>query len=168
MPASSPPVRDAGPGLVERLGGPKILVLAAAALGGVLLLVLLFALFGGGDEEPAPPPVVEARPAPPPPAPPPAAAPQSALVIDASPWAEVREVTNAEGFVIDLPVNAVTPLFLPVEPGTYRVSLTHPESGEPQLCEGVDVSADGLGQCIATFGDPASSRDYFKDSGWWR
>lgn len=51
------------------------------------------------------------------------------LVIHAVPWARVVAIRDAQGRALPLPVDAATPLHLPVPPGRYQVELTDPENG---------------------------------------
>ncbi|MEM9557368.1 MAG: serine/threonine-protein kinase [Acidobacteriota bacterium] len=162
VPAAPAPTPGATPRASSGVGKA---LLIGGVLAALLVAVALVFVFRGGDDEPAP--VAVAPPAPPASVPAVVPASASTLLIDASPWAEVREVTNAEGFVLDLPVNATTPLVLTVDPGTYRVTLSLPAAEEPQSCDEVEVVEDGQGRCVVAF-DVGAADDYFKASGWWR
>ena len=139
---------------------------AAAAAAAVLALVAVIGLVAGsGDRtvEPEPPPA-------PPPAPPAVESDPDpvtgAAAVNALPWAEVTEITDAEGFVRDLPEDVRTPLVLELPAGSYRITLRHPDHPELQTCE-LEVDASELASCNLSFSEP-SALEYFKDSGWWK
>ncbi len=107
-------------------------------------------------DEPPPPPI--AQPEPPPP-------PIGGVAVHATPWAQLTEITDAQGYVVDLPENPQTPLYLELAPGRYLIQLQDPQATEVQTCE-VEVAADTVASCAPAFGEP-SVTDYFKESGWW-
>ncbi len=143
---------------------------AGPAAAGLLVLTILGWIFLSGDDEEAETQVAVVSP--PPPAPPPvvvAAGPDvGGVVIDASPWAEVTEITDAEGYVQELPDSPFTPLHLELPPGSYRIQLQRPgdELDELQLCE-LEVTAGVLEPCAVHFGEP-DVNGYFKASDWWQ
>lgn len=62
-----------------------------------------------------------------------AAATPASLVLNALPWAEVRQVVPASGARVPLPEDRSTPLVLSLEPGTYEIELAHPDFGVRRL-----------------------------------
>ncbi|MCP3959579.1 MAG: protein kinase [bacterium] len=145
------------------LGTIKWLGVPAAV---VLVVGLGWLLLGGGEEIP-PEPVVEE------PAPPPAVAPAAApepvlgmLAVNAVPWAEVTEITDAQGYLKELPEVAQTPLYLELPPGQYKIHLRHPDNEEIQTCD-LEVTLDEVASCTQAFGE-TRVEDYFKESGWWQ
>ncbi|MEE8522610.1 MAG: serine/threonine-protein kinase, partial [Thermoanaerobaculia bacterium] len=133
-------------------------------------LVLLIAVVWWAANRTEAPPVVATPPVTPPPpvAPPPPPPPKSttgAVAVDALPWARITEITDAEGFVQDLPHLFTTPVLLHLAPGSYRISLKSPEHPDLITCE-VEVALDELATCSASFG-AATVLDYFKETGWW-
>lgn len=88
-----------------------------------------------------------------------------AVTVAALPWAEVREITDADGFVKETPSEPQTPLRLELPPGRYLIQLEHPEHGF-EVCE-VEVRADEVASCKVEFDRPEVT-DYFKEEGWWR
>ncbi len=140
---------------------------------GVAILLALAAGLGlwlGGKSEPE---------APPPPVLPPEATvietpassiPRSGVVVLASPWAEVLEVTDSSGSLVDLPPAATTPVFLPLLEGQYRVTLNFPQADKPdeqeRICE-VEVPAETIVTCNERLREPRPL-DFFKNNGWWR
>ena len=148
--------------------GGKKWRLAIAALGAALALILVLGWLAGRGGEEMPPPV--AAPPPPPPA---VAVPISEpgpavgiAAVNALPWAEVTEITDADGFVRELPEIVHTPFVLELPAGSYRVTLQHPEHPELATCE-LEVSAAEVASCDWSFAEP-TALEYFKDSGWWR
>ncbi len=61
----------------------------------------------------------------------PAGAPGS-LHLDAVPWAEVREIRNRDGVSQSLSAPVYTPIVLSLAPGSYEISLAHPDFSEPR------------------------------------
>ncbi len=138
---------------------------AGIAAAAVLAAGLGWLILRGGGESavepiqvppPPPPPIVEAAVAPP---------AVGAVAILATPWAEVTEITDAEGYVLELPENAQTPLYLELPPGRYRIQLQDPEGTEIHSCE-LEVALDQVAGCTSAFGEP-NVTEYFKESGWW-
>ena len=68
------------------------------------------------------------------------AAPTGTLIINASPWAEVVEVSNSDGTELELPEAAYTPLVLSVNPGSYRIVLRNEEFGEKTVTAEVEAN----------------------------
>lgn len=140
--------------------GRLFILIGAFALAAIFAVVIGW-WFGRGGSEPVEP-LVNTPPAPDLPAQP----PQTGLVVQATPWAVVTEVSNADGYVVELPANATTPLYLPLEPGEYTVIVRYPEGNDEQRCE-VQVTAEQSATCVTPFTQPTAS-DYFKDAGWYR
>ena len=142
------------------LGRLKWVGVAAAT---VLVATLGWQLLRGRDSE------VEPVTAPPPPTPtaqPSVTTPtQGAVTIQATPWAQLTEITNAEGYVQELPEQLHTPLYLELPPGRYMIHLQHGEGDEVQSCE-LEVALEAVTNCAVAFAEP-SVTDYFKETGWW-
>lgn len=52
------------------------------------------------------------------------------LVVHAVPWARVLTLKDEQGKSLPLPSDAVTPLYLPLPPGSYSLELSDPENGK--------------------------------------
>ncbi|MFN3413263.1 MAG: hypothetical protein ACK42L_04295, partial [Thermoanaerobaculum sp.] len=52
------------------------------------------------------------------------------LVVHAVPWARVVAIKDSQGSALPLPSDAVTPLYLPLPPGSYSLELSDPETGK--------------------------------------
>jgi serine/threonine protein kinase len=100
----------------------------------------------------------------------PAAAEQAAdvsrgeLVLNASPWATIESVLDANRRPVALPADASTPLVLSVPAGSYVITFRHPRAAKSvQVIAKVEakkrVSAD------ATF-PTITSQEYFSRAGW--
>ena len=165
--AKKPKASTAGP--KAGLGSNQKVMIGA----GIAVLVVIAAglglWLGGKDEAEAPPeveqpvePIVAEQPA--------APAPSSGIVVMATPWAEVMEVTDSTGSLVKLPASAVTPVFLPVPEGQYRVTLNFPQSDDPEqqerICE-IEVASETIVTCNERIGEPLPL-DFFKDNGWWQ
>ncbi len=143
------------------LGWLKWAGIAAAA---VIAAGLGWLLFKGDGEpvvepvEPPPPPVAIAPPAVTEPA-------LGAIAIQAAPWAQLTEITDAEGYVQALPAVPQTPLYLELLPGRYMIHLQHAEGTEVETCD-VEVTLDTVASCAPVFAEP-NATDYFKETGWW-
>jgi serine/threonine-protein kinase len=87
-----------------------------------------------------------------------------AVTVAALPWAEIREITDADGFVKEMPLEPQTPLRLELPPGRYLIQLEHPDHGLG-TCE-VEVREDGVAPCRVELFRPEVT-DYFKEGGWW-
>ncbi len=144
---------------------PAVRRWALPAVAGFVVLLLLVLWLTSRESEP---PVAQVAPPPPPPpvAPPPPPEPEiGAIAVHALPWARITEITDADGFVQDLPQLFHTPVLLRLPPGTYRISLENPEHPDLLNCE-VEVTVDQLASCSVTFGE-ATALTYFKETGWW-
>ena len=75
------------------------------------------------------------------PTPPPPIDTPGSLRLDAVPWAEVREIKNRDGESQPLNGSVYTPVVLSLEPGSYQISLVHPDFSEPRSVE-VEILAD--------------------------
>ena len=67
------------------------------------------------------------------------ASPAGTLIINASPWAEVVEISNGDGAELELPEAANTPLVLSVDPGSYRIVLRNEDFGEKTVWAEVEA-----------------------------
>ncbi|MEO1369826.1 MAG: hypothetical protein AAFX50_21800, partial [Acidobacteriota bacterium] len=139
-------------------------------VGGVAAVVILgglFAIFGGRSPAPETAPAPAPLPAPPPPVE--DVEELGSLLVLSTPWAEVTEITDAAGFVHDLPSDPTTPLHLRLPEGLYRVTLAMPAAGdgdaEERICE-VRVGIGEEATCAEVVGEPTAVQ-FFKDSGWW-
>ncbi len=154
------------------LGHLKLAGIAVAAIAAVGLGWLIFS---GGDDatvEPAPetpPPAVVVQPVVTEPT-------LGAVAINAMPWAELTEITDADGYVQELPRSVHTPLYLELPPGQYKIHM-RPPSGDTQTAEAnaeanelatcdVEVTLGAVASCAPVFGEP-SATEYFKETGWW-
>lgn len=185
------------PGSPKRSGGPPKVLLV---VGGLTFLVLVAAVgwwfLGRGSSQPDPAATAPVLPAPPvaplagEPLP-----PQGFVQVDAAPWGKVLQITETNGFEIDLPAEPHTPLVLSLEPGTYRIVVAYdPNSqvdaridgasddttgvegdantaafegtGDTLDCE-VEVVAQDVVSCTVAFPAPAVL-DYFKEAEWWQ
>ncbi len=136
--------------------------LAAAIL---LSLGLLWAVLPGGQEIPKGPVVTE----------PVVAAVEQAVpfsqpslgvvVVNASPWAEVTEITDSQGYVQELPSIPQTPLYLELAPGSYRINVRDASGEQVYTCE-LEVAVETVAPCTPDFAPPDVT-EYFKESGWW-
>ncbi len=137
---------------------------AAIAAAVVAVATLGWLLFRGGGET-----VVETVEEPPPPVPvvqPTVAEPSlGAVTIEAAPWAQLTEITDARGYVQELPPAPQTPLYLELPPGQYKIRLQNPEGTEVQTCD-VEVVLGTVASCAPAFPEP-NVIDYFKETGWW-
>ncbi|MEE8278455.1 MAG: protein kinase, partial [Thermoanaerobaculia bacterium] len=147
----------------RRALSPRMLAAAAAAL--LLVAVGLWFALSGDRAETGPEtaatvetmPVLEETSEP---------APLAAgvLTIDALPWAEVTEVVDAEGKRHPLHGEPFTPLVLSLPPGEYRISLTHPNFGEPQTLS-VALEPGETETRLVEF-QRVDVEDYFMKAGW--
>ena len=142
------------------LGALKWAGIAAAA---VMAIGLGWLILGGGDAEVE---TVE-PPAPPPPVVQPAVTTPElgAVTVTAVPWAQLTEITDALGYVQELPPQAHTPLYLELRPGRYTIQVQGPELEDVETCE-VEVTLGAVASCAPAFAEPDVT-DYFKETGWW-
>ncbi len=89
-----------------------------------------------------------------------------ALIINATPWAEVTEITDSKGYLKDLPPLAQTPLYLELPPDSYTVQLRDPTGETVETCT-LDITLEAVASCTPTFAE-TDVTEYFKASGWWR
>ena len=173
-------------------GGLSKLYIGLGALG-ALLLVAVLGFWLGRPDAPEPAPTVIETPDTPEPTTP-VSATDSGLMLVATPWARVMEVTDEAGYAQPLPENATTPLYLAVKPGTYRVTFSFEavsfeaavepdaeptgeadgttDEGEADLPSGVrvctvEVLAGGVGRCAERWSE-VTAQDLLKESGWWK
>jgi tRNA A-37 threonylcarbamoyl transferase component Bud32/tetratricopeptide (TPR) repeat protein len=126
-PTPSPPRPASSFGLWIGVGGAAALLVVGA--GAFLML--------RGREKPTPEPTDVVESASPEPAPAPTSAPpepvapagSGQLALDALPWAEIVEVSDATGKKWPLPATRFTPLALTLPAGEYSVTLRNPAAG---------------------------------------
>jgi len=159
--AEPPPVpvtREASPAPVAKeassasglLANKKLLIGAGAGV--VVVAVLLFTLMGGektpgGEPQSAPTGAVAAH-----------------FVLDATPWAQVVSIEDADGNAMDLGENRYTPLVLDLPPGRYRVGLTNAEMSDVRY-EDVEIVAGEAGRRRVEMGE-VDLDTYFEEAGW--
>jgi hypothetical protein len=95
------------------------------------------------------------------------AATSGRVVVDATPWGEVVAVIASDGKRVDLPPQASTPLVLALVPGEYEVQIARPGEGQERHSCRVTVAASAVERCRVELGR-VTSRQYFKESGWWQ
>jgi len=88
------------------------------------------------------------------------------VVVDAVPWGRLIGIEDADGSPLALPPETTTPLTLHLPPGTYTLTLTHPEAPDPVTCT-VEVTSDGTGRCQVEL-LRIDANDYFEEAGWWQ
>jgi serine/threonine protein kinase len=149
-------------------GKGKGCLLAIVGLSAALFLGLggfLVLKFFGGKKAPAPVEVIQTID----PAPTevvPVAGP--GVLVDASPWGQLLEIADDSGKKLAVPGDALTPLVLQLDPGTYRLILGRPGSEERQECR-IEVGPSADAECRVAFADAAvTATDLFKESGWWK
>ncbi len=86
------------------------------------------------------------------------------LVIHAVPWAEVIEIRSAAGDPIAVPGPGVTPLAVPLPPGSYTVSLRNPLLGKQGSAQ-VEVRAGETLRCQVPI-ERIDSAAFLKKVGW--
>ncbi len=93
-----------------------------------------------------------------------AAALRGELVLNATPWATVESVVDADQHAVTLPDDATTPLVLSVAAGKYQVRFRQPLNGATRQ---VDVTVDAKKRvpANAAFGT-ISAQEYFSRAGW--
>ncbi|MFA7442309.1 MAG: protein kinase [Lysobacteraceae bacterium] len=90
---------------------------------------------------------------------------QGLLLLDAYPWALVESVIDqSDGAAVELPADRSTPLRLPAQAGTYRVTFRHPEVGQAMV-RVVNLSPKGEERVAAGF-PTLSVDDYLKRAGY--
>lgn len=150
-------------GLPRRgVGAPvgKILIAAGFVLAALLAIGMGWWLGRERSAKSSPPPSET------PPAATAAGPPTTGVVVQSTPWALVSEITDADGYVVDLPEQVATPFYMPLPPGEYTVTVRYPEGNTEQRCQ-VAVTPQESALCVTPFTQPTAS-DYFKDAGWWR
>ena len=88
---------------------------------------------------------------------------QGDLVLNATPWAKVESVVDADQHPMALPADATTPLVLNVPAGDYQITFKHP-SGKTIVVSG-KVEAKKRAVANAAFGS-ITSQEYFSRAGW--
>lgn len=94
----------------------------------------------------------------------PAASTEGRAVIDARPWGEITRLLRDDGSELSLPEDRTAPLALSLPAGSYRVELSHPETGEIQSCE-IEVPVGGTATCRVDL-LVVDASDYFQATGW--
>jgi serine/threonine protein kinase len=157
-----PPTRALEARPSSRARGPA---LAAATIAALALTGGLWVWGRRGGEvmpSPQPTPVVETPTPGPAPTPPVVIAGNGTLIVDALPWGEVVEVTDAKGVAQSLPANRFTPLALSLPAGEYTL-LVRPPSGKPQPVP-VTVRSSGAETKVVPF-RRVDAAEYLKKSG---
>jgi hypothetical protein len=134
-------------------------IVAAVGVVLVVLVGLTWAFFPSGDEPATPPP---------PPGPGASGAPTflGTVTVTAIPWAELTEITDADGYVRELPDERTTPLRLELPPGRYQLHFNHPDQETVATCE-VEVGEGLVVPCTVELLRPEVT-DYFVEMGWWQ
>ncbi len=86
------------------------------------------------------------------------------LVLNASPWATVESVVDANRKPVKLPTDTTTPLRLALQEGVYTVTFKHPQVGRPST-QVAQVRAKQSTTASGSF-PSISSKDYLKRAGW--
>ncbi|MEM6796132.1 MAG: hypothetical protein AAF725_19315, partial [Acidobacteriota bacterium] len=140
----------------------------AGGLAAVVLAAVVLAI--GLSRRPAAPELAPAErevPAPPVATP---AEEKGGLLILATPWAEILEITDAAGYVHELPDDPSTPLYTELPEGLFRVTLafaaTSGSEAEERVCE-VRIGIGEVATCSEIQGEPTAT-ELFKEAGWWR
>ena len=88
-----------------------------------------------------------------------------AVRVHAAPWVRLTEITDAQGYLQELPQQVQTPLYLELPPGRYTLQVQNAEGTDVETCE-VEVTLETVSSCAPAFAAP-SALDYFKETGWW-
>jgi serine/threonine protein kinase len=151
------------PTRVGKVPSSKGPLLGAAAVAVLVLGIGGWLWMGRKRDDFPPPPQPTPIPGPSSPSPAPVVVPgNGTLIVDALPWGEVVEVTDANGVAQALPANHFTPLALSLPAGEYRL-LVKPPSGKPQLVP-VTVRAAGAETKVVSF-RPVDAAEYLRRSG---
>ncbi len=168
--ASPPPPAPVEPKLSSSAGWLKMAAAAALLLAVVAVVALIWFLLPDKEQnQNTQPAVAESLPQPElvPAEPDQAlgAAELGAVVINAVPWARVTEITDAAGVAQELPEESYTPLYVELSPGSYAITLQHPDVEELFTCT-IEIESGFIESCETEFHrlDPT---EYFKSSGWW-
>ncbi len=96
----------------------------------------------------------------------PVRAPQAegVLVLHAIPWGQVWRITNAQGEVLPLPADLVTPVRLSLPPGSYTVALKDPTRGAVTTVP-IQVQAGGTTRTVVPL-RPVEPEAFLKQLGW--
>ncbi len=90
--------------------------------------------------------------------------PTGSLVLDAVPWAEVREITDSRGQRVPIGSDSSTPSLLELPEGRYRISLEGPGGSGPFEVR-VDVRAGETTKRVVDLGR-VDAEAYFGRVGW--
>jgi serine/threonine-protein kinase len=88
------------------------------------------------------------------------------VVVDAVPWGRLIGIEDASGQPLPLPPETTTPLTLHLPAGAYTLTLIHPESAEPVVCD-VQLEPGATGRCRVDLLE-IEAADYFEEAGWWQ
>jgi len=92
------------------------------------------------------------------------AAQRGELVVNANPWGKVESVLDANRQPVKLPDDATTPLLLPLAPGNYVVTVSHPKADKPTQ---VIAKVEAKKRAVADAAFPTiTSQEYFTRAGW--
>jgi len=84
------------------------------------------------------------------------------VLVDAVPWATIKELRNETGSLVPLPEAASTPLALPLAPGTYSIVLEGPPPASDRY-EGTIRVAAGMSPVLVVHSFPAlTPNEYFE------
>jgi len=156
-PASEAVAAEPPPAPVAARAAPAKSLLArkelviGAGVGLVVVIVLLFVLMGGEkapEGEPQAAPVATA----------------AQFVLDATPWAQVVSIEDADGNAVELGENRYTPVVLDLPPGRYRVGLTNASMTDVHY-EDVEIVAGQAGGRRVEMGE-VDLDTYFEEAGW--
>ncbi|MEO8802455.1 MAG: protein kinase [Rudaea sp.] len=86
-----------------------------------------------------------------------------AIAINATPWAQVESVTDADGHALPLPSDASTPLLLSAPAGSYTVVFRQPLSGKTRQAS-VSVESKKRATASVSFGT-ITAQEYFSHAG---
>jgi hypothetical protein len=88
--------------------------------------------------------------------------PQGQLIIDASPWAEVRHITDEKKKdYMDGVGTTYTPYAVSLPPGSYKIELFNPNSKKPANAT-VTVRVNETARCCDVELDPINADEYLK------
>lgn len=97
----------------------------------------------------------------PPPPPPPVAAANGQLIINATPWGEVKSIKDKDGVEKLLTRPTYTPFLISLPAGNYTVELTNPNSGK-SISRPVTVMKSGNPAELKVELDPVDAEEYLK------
>ena len=95
----------------------------------------------------------------------PPAVPSTTLVIDAVPWGRVVSVSSSEGVEMLSEGHHYTPLFLQLEPGSYRVEMVNPNVPDKVISQDINLTL-GMKRVLRERFETLSPGTYFEEAGW--